>query len=95
VSACICRELLAERAALVDDSREETRLRRTFFGVEIQRWRLASVIVVPDDAMGGAPARASDARPGAVPVATAEADESTVENLAPVFPSGRLPHDRH
>jgi hypothetical protein len=82
-------------AALVDDSREETRLRRTFFGVEIQRWRLASVIVVPDDAMGGTPARASDAALGAVPVATADADESTVENLAPVFPSGRLPHDRH
>jgi hypothetical protein len=95
MNACFCRELLAEMAALADDSREETRLRRTLLGVEIQHWRLASVIVLPDDAMGGAPARDSDTRFGAIPVATADADESTVENLTGPFFGGRLPHDRH
>jgi hypothetical protein len=93
VSACFCRDLLAEMSALADDSREETRLRRTYFGVEIQRWRLASIIVIPDDSMGGAPARDSDAHPGAIPLSTTDVD-STVENPVPAsFATQRTAHD--
>ena len=41
MSGCFC-AALAELSVLSDDPREETRLRRTLFGIEIQRWRLAS-----------------------------------------------------
>jgi hypothetical protein len=78
VSGCFC-AALAELSVLSNDPREETRLRRTLFGIEIQRWRLASTIVVPDGGVGGS---ACDARDlvGAVPRAV-RVDESTIENI--------------
>jgi hypothetical protein len=78
VNGCFC-AALAQLSVLSDDLREETRLRRTLFGIEIQRWRLASTIVVPEGGTGGA---ACDARAlaGAVPRAV-RVDESTIENL--------------
>jgi hypothetical protein len=91
VSGCFC-AALAELSVLSDDPREETRLRRTLFGIEIQRWRLASTIVVPD---GGAAGTACDARDlvGAVPRAV-RVDESTIENLTTEpTPAGRESHE--
>ena len=78
MSDCFC-AALAELSVLSNDPREETRLRRTLFGIEIQRWRLASTIVVPDGGVGGS---ACDARAlvGAVPRAV-RVDESTIENI--------------
>jgi hypothetical protein len=91
VNGCFC-AALAELSVLSDDPREETRLRRTLFGIEIQRWRLASTIVVPD---GGTAGAASDARDfvGAIPRAV-RVDESTIENITtePV-PGGRVSHE--
>ena len=78
MNGCFC-AALAELSVLSDDPREETRLRRTLFGIEIQRWRLASTIVIPD---GGAAGAACDARDlvGAVPLAV-RVDQSTIENI--------------
>lgn len=77
MSRCFCRAL-AELSVLSDDPREETRLRRTIFGIEIQHWRLASTIVIPE---GGGPGCNSEGMAGAIP-RVARLDESTVENLA-------------
>jgi hypothetical protein len=94
VSACICRELLAEMSRLADDSREETRLRRTYFGVEIQRWRLASMIVIPDDSMGGASACVSDVPPGAVPLSATDNDTTAEDLTRRPSPREQLSHER-
>lgn len=91
MSGCFC-AALAELSVLSDDPREETRLRRTLFGIEIQRWRLASTIVLPD---GGAAGPACDATglAGAIPRAI-RVDESTLENLtSDGLPTRRLAHD--
>ncbi len=91
MNGCFC-AALAELSVLSDDPREETRLRRTLFGIEIQRWRLASTIVVPNGGTGGA---ACDARDfvGAVPRAV-RVDESTIEMITtePV-PPGPVSHE--
>jgi hypothetical protein len=79
VSACFC-AALAELSVQSDDPREETRLRRTMFGIEIQRWRLSSTILVPDDSPEGSPAVDTSALVGAFPRAV-RIDESTVEDL--------------
>lgn len=78
MNGCFC-AALAELSVLSDDPREETRLRRTVFGIEIQRWLLASTTVIPD---GGTAGAACDARDlvGAVPRAV-RVDESTIENI--------------
>ena len=91
MSGCFC-AALAELSVLSNDPREETRLRRTLFGIEIQRWRLASTIVVPDGGVGGA---ACDARDlvGAVPRAM-RIDESTIENITTdSLPTACLSHE--
>lgn len=91
MSGCFC-AALAELSVLSDDPREETRLRRTLFGIEIQRWRLASTIVVPD---AGATGPASDAPgiAGAIPRAV-RADESTLENITvDDLPTQRVAHE--
>ena len=91
MSGCFC-AALAELSVLSDDPREETRLRRTLFGIEIQRWRLASTIVVPE---GGANGPACDASgiAGAIPRAV-RVDESTLENItADDFPTQRVAHE--
>jgi hypothetical protein len=92
VSRCYC-DALAEFVALADDPREETRLRRTSFGVEVQRWRLASTIFVPDGS-DGAPGCDSDGLGGALPRAVS-ADEPTLENLVTGTSLTRQPaHDQ-
>ena len=78
MTGCFC-AALAELSVLSDDLREETRLRRTFFGIEIQRWRLASTIVVPD-ASGNGPASDASGIAGAIPRAI-RVDESNIENI--------------
>jgi hypothetical protein len=91
VSGCFC-AALAELSVLSDDSREETRLRRTRFGIEIQRWRLASTLVVPD---GGANGPACDASgiAGAIPLALKD-DDSTLENImTDGLSTGRVTHE--
>jgi hypothetical protein len=92
VSRCYC-DALAEFVALSDDPREETRLRRTSFGVEVQRWRLASTIFVPDGS-DGAPACDSDRLGGAIPRAVS-ADEPTIENLVTGRSPARQPAHDH
>ncbi|MEO8211695.1 MAG: hypothetical protein ABI560_00795 [Myxococcales bacterium] len=77
MSDCFC-AALAQLAVLADDPREETRLRRTLFGIEIQRWRLASTIVVPDGGVNG-PARDEAGIVGASPRAV-RVEEPTLEN---------------
>jgi hypothetical protein len=86
VSDCFCASL-AELSVLSDDPHEETRLRRTLFGIEIQRWRLASTIVVPDGGVGGPPCDASGIA-GAIPRAV-RIDESTLENITSEGPPTR------
>ena len=89
MSRCVC-AALAELSVLSDDPREETRLRRTVFGIEIQHWRLASTIVIPE---GGGPASNEDSLAGAIPRA-ASMEESTLENVATdAIPIGRLAHE--
>lgn len=89
MSGCFC-AALAELSVLSDDPREETRLRRTVFGIEIQRWRLASTIVIPE---GGGPACNADGMAGAIPRA-ASFEESTLENVTThALPTGRLAHE--
>jgi hypothetical protein len=90
VSGCFC-AALAELSVLSDDPREETRLRRTLFGIEIQRWRLASTIVVPDT--GSGPACDASGIAGAIPRAI-RVDESTLENItADSLPTRRVAHE--
>jgi hypothetical protein len=92
VSACFC-AALAELSVLSDDPREETRLRRTIFGIEIQRWRLASTILVPEGGAGSAPAFDARGLAGAIPRAV-QIDESTLENVADdSSPARRLAHE--
>ena len=79
MTTCFC-GALADLSVLSDDPREETRLRRTMFGIEIQCWRLASTIVVPDGSSGGSPSCEQIGMAGAIPHA-ARSDESTVENV--------------
>lgn len=91
MNGCFC-AALAELPVLSGDPREETRLRRTPFGIEIQRWRLASTIVIPDDGAGGPPA---DARgiAGAIPRAVS-LDEPTLEHATSVSsPAERAAHE--
>ena len=91
MNGCVC-AALAELSVLSDDPREETLLRRTLFGIEIQRWRLASTIVVPD---GGANSPACDESGivGAIPRAV-RVDESTLENItAEGLPTRRVAHE--
>ena len=91
MSDCFC-AALAELSVLADDPREETRLRRTLFGIEIQRWRLASTIVVPEGGANG-PARGATGIAGAIPRAV-RVDESTLENItAHGLPTRRLAHE--
>ena len=89
MSRCFC-PALAELAVLSDDPREETRLRRTVFGIEIQHWRLASTIVIPE---GGGPAGTVDGMAGAIP-RTSRLEDSTLENVTTdAAPSGRVAHE--
>lgn len=76
---CFC-GALADLSVLSDDPREETRLRRTMFGIEIQCWRLASTIVVPDGSSSGSPSCEQISMAGAVPRAV-RSDEPTVQNV--------------
>ena len=86
---CFC-AALGELTVLSDDPREETRLRRTVFGIEIQHWRLASMIVIPE---GGGPASNEDSLAGAIPRA-ASIEEPTLENVTTdALPIGRLAHE--
>ena len=87
MSRCFC-PALAELSVLSDDPREETRLRRTVFGIEIQHWRLASTIVIPE---GGGPAGTLDA--GAIPRA-ARLEDSTLESVTTdALSTARLAHE--
>ncbi len=89
MSGCFC-AALGELTVLSDDPREETRLRRTMFGIEIQHWRLASMIVIPE---GGGPASNEDSLAGAIP-RRASMEESTLENVTTdPLPTGRLAHE--
>ena len=91
MSDCFC-AALAELSVLADDPREETRLRRTLFGIEIQRWRLASTIVVPDGGANG-PARDATGIAGSIPRAV-RVEEPTLENtMADDFPYQRVAHE--
>lgn len=91
MSGCFC-AALAELSVVSDDPREETRLRRTLFGIEIQRWRLASTIVVPDDGASGPVSDASGIA-GAIPRAV-RVDESTLENItAEDLPTQRVANE--
>ncbi len=91
MSGCFC-AALAELSVLADDPREETRLRRTRFGIEIQRWRLASSVVVPDGGTNGSAWDASDIA-GAIPRVLRD-DESTLENItAEGLPTPRVAHE--
>jgi len=91
MTGCFC-AALAELSVLSDDLREETRLRRTLFGIEIQRWRLASTIVVPDGGANG-PAHDASGIAGAIPHAI-RVDESTLENItADGLPSRRVAYE--
>jgi hypothetical protein len=90
VNGCFC-AALAELSVLSDDPREETRLRRTSFGIEIQRWRLASTVVVPHG--GAGPASDVGGIAGAIPRAI-RSDESTLENImSDGFPTLRVAHE--
>ena len=92
MSACFC-AALAELSVLSGDPREETRLRRTTFGIEIQRWRLASTIVLPEGGASGAPACDASETVGAIPRAI-RIDESTLENVTDDhLPARRLGHE--
>ena len=86
---CFC-AALGELTVLSDDPREETRLRRTVFGIEIQHWRLASMIVIPE---GGGPASNEDGLAGTIPCA-ASMEESTLGNVTTdALPIERLAHE--
>ena len=90
MSGCFC-AALAELSVLSDDPREETRLRRTSFGIEIQRWRLASTFVVPHG--GAGPASDAGGMVGAIPHSI-RSDESTLENItADDLPNLRVAHE--
>ena len=78
MNGCLC-AALADLAVLSYDPREETRLRRTLFGIEIQRWRLASTMVIPDAGTTGAACDAH-APAGDVPRA-GRGDKSKNENI--------------
>ena len=92
MTTCFC-GALAELSVLSDDPREETRLRRTMFGIEIQCWRLASTIVLPDGSSSGSPACDQTSMAGAVPRAV-RIDESTVENVTlDCSPARQRAHD--
>lgn len=90
MSRCFC-AALAGLSVLSDDPLEETRLRRTAFGIEIQRWRLASTFVVPHGGTG--PASDVCGVAGAIPRGI-RVDESTLENIrADHFPTPRVAHE--
>ena len=89
MSRCVC-AALAELSVLSGDPREETRLRRTVFGIEIQHWRLASTILIPE---GGGPACNADGMAGAIPRA-ARLEESTLEDVTTdALSAARLAHE--
>jgi hypothetical protein len=81
MSQCFCRALV-DLSVLSDDTHEETRLRQTPFGIEVQRWRLASTVFIPDDTAGGSPACDASGFTGAIPH-TVRDDQSTLEIISP------------
>ena len=92
MSACFC-SALVDLSVLSDDPREETRLRQTSFGIEVQRWRLASTVFIPDCSEGGSPACDASAAAGAIPGAVRD-DQSTLELITTrQVPACRPSHD--